>query len=306
MLVETPGAAGSTCSLANSKGTWQIEVTPGAAAIVRSPEPLYVRCTKYGFLEATITVEPLARGMPWQNVVSGGFFGQRAKDASDTAYEYPALVSVHLKGDASAAIDPLPAPGPKKISIEVPEPVPPKISHKASQTSRPVPDILAPPAISNPRFPAIKSPSSRANSGARFVPDRQTGVVKSEAVETPRAMTTAAASNLVGLRIGKHDRFVRVVLDFDRNTHYSSGFDREGRVIVRLPSTNSTPEVRRLGKEYAPITMVTVAASSDGNGSTIAIKTQGPISNKAFDLEPDEIGGHRIIIDLTPMPSPDN
>jgi hypothetical protein len=257
-------------------------------------------------LEATITVEPLARGMPWQNVMSGGFFGQRAKDASDTAYEYPALVSVHLKGDARAAIDPVPAPEPEKMSVEISEPAPPKISREASQTSQRVPDILAPPAISKPRFPAKKSPSTRANSGARFVPDRQMGVVKDQAAETPREMTTAAASNLVGLRIGKHDRFVRVVLDFDRNTHYSSGFDREGRVIVRLPSTNATPEVRRLGKEYAPITTVTVAASSDGNGSTIAIEAQGSISNKAFDLEPDEDGGHRVIIDLTPMPSPDN
>ena len=112
------------------------------------------------------------------------------------------------------------------------------------------------------------------------------------------------AANLIGLRVGQHDRFVRVVLDFDRKTDYSTGFDRLGRVFLRLPGTIANPVARRLKADYEPLKQIEVKASSDGKGSIVLLEINGQISTRAFDLEPDDISGHRIVIDLMPVSAP--
>ncbi|HIF08888.1 MAG TPA: hypothetical protein EYQ81_02925 [Sneathiellales bacterium] len=105
------------------------------------------------------------------------------------------------------------------------------------------------------------------------------------------------------MRVGQHDNFVRVVLDFNHRTEYSSGFDPDGRMILRLLSAKAVPKRRRLGADNTPISRIEITASPDGNGSIVAIESDGPISNKVFALTPDEIGSHRIVIELAPLPS---
>ncbi len=99
------------------------------------------------------------------------------------------------------------------------------------------------------------------------------------------------------MRVGQHDNFVRVVLDFNHRTEYSSGFDPDGRMILRLLSAKAVPKRRRLGADNTPISRIEITASPDGNGSIVAIESDGPISNKVFALTPDEIGSHRIVIE---------
>ncbi|HIF08887.1 MAG TPA: hypothetical protein EYQ81_02920 [Sneathiellales bacterium] len=153
VLVKTPGAAGSSCALNNTKGSWQIDKTPGTAEIARSPDSLHILCTKIGFTAGAATVEPKANGMPWQNIVSGGFFGQRANDASDTAYEYPVLVSVQLERDTRTLVVSIPAPEPSSLPAETALPLSSEETQRAEANNQAIPNIAeAALKVSKPKF----------------------------------------------------------------------------------------------------------------------------------------------------------
>jgi hypothetical protein len=304
VMIETPQAEGATCTLSTPRGTWQVDRTPGMASVIRGPGALSVHCTKDQFAAANVTAEATPRGMPWQNVVSGGFFGQRAADASDTAYEYPASVSIPMQPDPKARLRLEPAAAPASTP-------PPAVTHTpvAPAPFLPPPAEKAPIEISKPQFP-VRAPPPAARPPTRFTPSSPGGGAARSVARAPaapaRASSTQLSSRLVGLRVGSHDGYVRVVLDFNAKTTYSTGFDRDGHVLIRLPAASSEAKRRRYGPKQSPISAITTGLSATGSGSTVTIETRRPVSSKAFDLVPDDVGGHRIVIDLEPIPPLEN
>lgn len=298
ILVQTPGADGATCVLRNPNGEWEIKSTPGIVVVERNAGILYVRCLKSGFTSAATTIDALPRGMPWQNILSGGFFGDRAKSASDTAYEYPSLVSLPLAPSKRAASNLKP---PVKIPSETLPPAPKEIAEDTIFN-----DTQAPLTVSEPFFPAPREGvPALAPVNAAPNPPRAMPVVRapSPLKTTPKRQPPMITSELLGLRMGKHDNFVRIVLDLNKKSTYSTGFDRLGRVVIRLPNARAKADATPISSDYSPITSLVTTSPAEGGGTELAIKTQAPVSIKAFDLDPDREGGHRIVVDLILAPT---
>lgn len=86
---------GAACELSNGIGTWQIDSTPGTAAVRRSFTPLKIVCAHEGELPMTATLDPRTRGRAYGNLLLLGI--PAAVDAgSGYGYEY-APDSVSLK-----------------------------------------------------------------------------------------------------------------------------------------------------------------------------------------------------------------
>jgi len=300
ILVQTPGADGAACVLRNSHGEWEIKSTPGIVVVERNAGALYVRCLKSGFTSVATTIDALPRGMPWQNILSGGFFGDRAKGASDTAYEYPSLVSLPMTPSKRVTS------APKPPVILPPKPLPPAPEEIAADTI--FDDIQGPVAVSEPFLPApregapVLAPVKAAPNPPRAMP-----VVRapSPVETTPKRQRSMITSELLGLRLDKHENFIRIVLDLNKKSAYSTGFDRQGRVVIRLPNASAEAGTTPVSSDYSPITSLVTTSPTEGGGTKIEIGTQAPVSIKAFDLKPDRVGGHRIIVDLVPALSPE-
>lgn len=90
--------AGAACTLSNGTGSWQIEETPGTAAVRRSFTPLTITCAHEGEAPMTRVLEPRTRGRAYGNLLLLGL--PAAVDAgTGYGYEYePASVLLKYPG----------------------------------------------------------------------------------------------------------------------------------------------------------------------------------------------------------------
>lgn len=287
ILVQTPDADGAACVLSNASGEWEVTSTPEMVEVNRSPDTLYVRCLKPGFASAAVTVEATTRGMPWQNLLSGGFFGAGAKDSWETAFEYPSLISLTMPAKSLGT-----TAGPR------PETAQPPLAEDQegveTEDSRTQIRVADPPFPMPPRMPAPELVAKSPHAGP---------VVRVKGPPEPAARfrkKPGLGPKLLATRIGKHEGFIRIVLDLTDKSEFTSGFDRDGKVVIRLPNVSAKPGTRRVATSYLPVVSLVTTSLAEG-GTAIAVETRAPVSVKSFDLEPDRIGGHRIIVDLHPV-----
>lgn len=76
---------GAACTLTNGLGSWNIDHTPGTAAVHRSFTPLKVVCAHEGESPMTATLEPRTRGRAYGNIL---LLGLPAGIDAATGYGY--------------------------------------------------------------------------------------------------------------------------------------------------------------------------------------------------------------------------
>lgn len=279
IVVQTPGADGAECILTSDKGDWKVGPTPGTVEIRRGAGTLYVRCLNPGYSPVATTLDALPHGIPWQNIFSGGFFGGRAEDASDTAYEYPSLILLPMKKSKRVASVPdapkiTPAQSPREEAA-----IDDDFQLMVSEPAFLMPE-KSKPADATTALPVVRAPSP--------------------VLAAPPRKISKPQSRLLSLRLGVHDNFVRLVLDLDKKSEYETGFDRQGRVVIRLPGVKAKSETKQVSSDYSPVTNIVTTSPDEDGGTSIKVATRSPVSVKAFDLTPDRVGGHRIVVDLVP------
>jgi hypothetical protein len=94
--VQTGPVTGANCELANDKGKWYVNGTPGSVTVHRSYQDLTVNCQKKGFASGNTKVESKTKGMAFGNAVFGGVVGAGADMADGAAYDYPQTISVPM------------------------------------------------------------------------------------------------------------------------------------------------------------------------------------------------------------------
>lgn len=84
---------GAECSLTNDKGTWHVSA-PGDTTVIRSFNPIQVRCVRQPLPQGIVSVESGVRAEMFGNILIGGAVGVLVDHASGAAYEYPEQVRV--------------------------------------------------------------------------------------------------------------------------------------------------------------------------------------------------------------------
>jgi len=229
--------------------------------------------------------------MPWQSLIRGGLFGSKAEEASDSAYEYPALISLSMQAARStpSSVQDQQVPAKDRTSIA---PTPKRMTAEGS------PDQIR---VSEPPFP---KPEQTSKPAAAPKPTKKGPVVRAQPASGPPTKIRSRpqpSARLLDARIGKHEGFIRIVLDLSAESKFTTGFDRDGKVVIRLPGVLAAPGTRPLNDDYFPATAL-VTTSTPGNGTEITVNASKSVSVKSFDLEPDRIGGHRIVVDLIEAP----
>lgn len=97
IFVETQDVDDANCTLANDKGTWIVENTPGYATIARGGGGLKVECSKPNYHKAETLVSESVEEMTFGNILVGGLIGLAVDAASGAAYKYPATVSLVMR-----------------------------------------------------------------------------------------------------------------------------------------------------------------------------------------------------------------
>jgi len=95
--VTTPPTMGATCTLANDKGKWYINNTPGSTMVHRSYNDLIVACEKQGFQPNTRHIKSTTKPMALGNVFFGGFIGAGIDAADGAAYDYPPNIEIPMQ-----------------------------------------------------------------------------------------------------------------------------------------------------------------------------------------------------------------
>ena len=163
----------------------------------------------------------------------------------------------------------------------------PKIRDLRSES--PTPPFPTPPKVPA-SAPVIKSPQAGPVVRVK-APPQAAAQFRKKLGSGPR---------LLAARIGKHEGFIRIVLNLTNKPEFTSGFDRDGKVVIQLSNASAEPGSRRVATRYLPVVRLVTASLAEG-GTSITVETRRPVSVKSFDLEPDRIGGHRIIVDLRPV-----
>lgn len=89
--------AGAACTLGNSKGSYVIDKTPGAARVQRMFEPLSISCTLPSVGSAGTVIEAKTRGRAYGNILLLGI-PAIVDDRTGAGYEYdPGSVNLELK-----------------------------------------------------------------------------------------------------------------------------------------------------------------------------------------------------------------
>ena len=95
--VETPGVAGASCKLKDTKfREWTVESTPGSALVQKGDGPMDVVCKKTGYHPGTLIVPESFEAMTIGNVLIGGVVGIAIDAASGAAQKYPDLIKVQM------------------------------------------------------------------------------------------------------------------------------------------------------------------------------------------------------------------
>ncbi|MEP5699288.1 MAG: hypothetical protein ABJN43_11740, partial [Sneathiella sp.] len=112
IFVETQDVDDANCTLANEKGTWTVENTPGYATIARGGGGLMIECSKPEYHTAETLVSESVEEMTFGNILVGGLIGLAVDAASGAAYKYPATVSILMKPMLSGSQQPIPSTSP--------------------------------------------------------------------------------------------------------------------------------------------------------------------------------------------------
>ena len=97
VAITSPPTDGARCTLTNSEGTWYV-TTPGNAQVHKTKTNLKVACTKEGFDDAAVTIEPHFNDVTF----SGGMIGASFDAATGANYSYPEIISVPMAPKAAA------------------------------------------------------------------------------------------------------------------------------------------------------------------------------------------------------------
>lgn len=96
--VNTTPIAGATCSLANDKGRWYVNKTPGSVVVNRSYNDLRIDCRKPGLAHGFQSVPSHTKPMAFGNLVFGGVVGAGVDVVDGAAYDYPTDIFVPMYG----------------------------------------------------------------------------------------------------------------------------------------------------------------------------------------------------------------
>jgi len=98
--VHTGSIQGARCELANDKGKWYVNQTPGSVVVHRSYNDLTIHCQKKGLRNSFKQVASKTKGMAFGNVVFGGVIGAGVDMANGSAYDYPTEIFVPMGANA--------------------------------------------------------------------------------------------------------------------------------------------------------------------------------------------------------------
>ena len=111
--VNTQQVEAAKCSLANNKGTWYVNQTPGSVTINGSSKDLRVSCEKRGYNKAEKNVDSSVKAWIFGNILFGligGPIGVAVDMVNGAGYKYPQEVSVPMassmvsRGEASEGL----------------------------------------------------------------------------------------------------------------------------------------------------------------------------------------------------------
>lgn len=123
VAVSTAPAGGARCQLANEKGNWTINPTPGSTTVHKAYGPLTVTCTDAKGNKGVTTVQSTTEGAAYGNILVGGIIGAAVDMSSGAAYLYPANIAVTLTPEPAAAQAPAAATNPAATESAKAKPV---------------------------------------------------------------------------------------------------------------------------------------------------------------------------------------
>ncbi len=96
IAVSTRPKPGATCEIANEKGKWTVNPTPGITTITKAYGALTAKCTHPDGDTGTASVESKTAGAAFGNIIAGGIIGAAVDMSSGAAYIYPEKLEVLL------------------------------------------------------------------------------------------------------------------------------------------------------------------------------------------------------------------
>lgn len=96
IAVSTVPKSGATCELANEKGHWTVNPTPGSTTISKAYGDLTVTCSDADGEKGTTSVQSTTAGAAFGNILLGGIVGAAVDMSSGAAYNYPSNVVITL------------------------------------------------------------------------------------------------------------------------------------------------------------------------------------------------------------------
>ena len=96
VLVSTVPTSGANCALANEKGRWVVNPTPGSTTVTKAYGDLTVSCSDPAGDQGATSVKSTTAGAAFGNILVGGIIGAAIDMSSGAAYEYPSNVVVTM------------------------------------------------------------------------------------------------------------------------------------------------------------------------------------------------------------------
>lgn len=106
----------------------------------------------------------------------------------------------------------------------------------------------------------------------------------------------AAASEIEDIRVGQHKGYVRVVLDLSGPVTFAT----DGHDTLKISGLTAGNTVVNADPKQAPLQKVII--TPEGEGASLRFDASAELGVEAFVLTPDTYGGHRLVVDLKPLP----
>jgi hypothetical protein len=106
IAISTTPKAGAVCDVANEKGRWTVNPTPGVTTVTKSYGDLTISCSHPDGDRGTMSIQSSTAGAAFGNIIAGGIIGAAVDMASGAAYIYPSNVAVPLAPSAPVASNP--------------------------------------------------------------------------------------------------------------------------------------------------------------------------------------------------------
>ena len=103
VAISTTPKAGAVCELANEKGRWMVNPTPGITTVTKSYGDLTISCSHPDGDKGTISIQSSTAGAAFGNILAGGLIGAAIDMSDGAAYTYPSTVAVPLASPAPVA-----------------------------------------------------------------------------------------------------------------------------------------------------------------------------------------------------------